>query len=234
MDRLLCTCPTRGRPEIIKNMLDSFQKTKHTNTDLVIFVDDDDPALSKYMDVLNNTYYHLGSRMPVAQIHNRLVKSHPDYDYYMPINDDVTFLEKGWDTSLMNAIEERGNGFGIAYGRDTDGESFYPPFPTFSIVSSNIVNSLGYIYPRELNKLFGDTFLLDIGRAIGKLYYVPEVVIKHKQPIHLDTYEHTTKEFYNSERDAYARYIDNNLDADVMKLFEAIISRSNTCLTSAR
>ncbi len=205
-------------------MLDSFNRTKNNNTDLVIYIDGDDPALPRYMDVLNNTYYHLGSRMPVAQIHNHLVNIHPDYDYYMPINDDVTFLEKGWDTSLMNAIKERGNGFGIAHGRDTDGEGFYPPFPTFGMMSASMVNVLGYIYPTTLKMLFGDTFFLDIGRATGRLFYVPEVVIKHKQPIHLDTYEWKSKDFFNSERYAYAEYIDNNLDKDVKKIFDAVIN----------
>lgn len=223
MDRLLCTCPTRGRPELLKNMIESFNKTKSENTDLVMYIDADDPKIDEYLHILNDYHYIIGIRMNVAQIHNYLVNSHSGYDYYMPINDDVTFIEKGWDSQLINAIKERGGGWGIAHGRDSDGEGFFKPFPTFGIVSGNIVKALGKIYPFELKMLFGDTFLLDFGRAIGRLFYVENVVIQHKQPIDKDYYEKKSDEFYNSERDAYANYIDNFLDKDVLKILYAIV-----------
>lgn len=223
MARLLLTCPSRGRPELIKMMIESFEKTKSSDSDLCIYLDNDDPNLIYYQENVDKKYYIVGERMHVAQIHNHLVNIHPSYDYYMAINDDIKFLTHNWDILLINAINERGGGWGIAHGRDTDGVEYYPQFPTFSVVSRNIINTLGYMYPLELKKLFGDTFLLDIGRAIGKLFYVPSVLIKHKQPVELDTYEHTSKEFYNSERDAYAKYIDKKLDNDVNILLEAIV-----------
>lgn len=222
MVKLLLTCPSRGRPELIKEMIKSFEETKSIQSDLCIYLDNDDPNLIYYNDNVDKKYYIVGDRMPVAQIHNHLVSIHPSYDYYMPINDDVKFMNKCWDIMLINAINERGGGWGIAHGRDTDGVNFFPQFPTFSVVSRNIINTIGYIYPTELKMLFGDTFLLDIGRAIGKLFYVPDVVIYHKQPTHLDTYEIKSQEFYNSERDAYAKYIDDKLDSDVDKLLNAI------------
>lgn len=220
--RLLLTCPSRGRPELIKTMIESYEMTKSNDSDLCIYLDNDDPNLIYYIENIDKKYYIVGDRMPVAQIHNHIIDIHPAYQYYMPINDDIKFLNNGWDIMLINAINERGGGWGIAFGRDTDGVEFYPQFPTFSVVSRNIINTIGYVYPRELKMMFGDTFLLDIGRAIGKLFYVPDIVIQHKQPVHLDTYEVKSKDFYNSERDAYAKYIDNKLEDDVNKLLEAI------------
>lgn len=222
MARLLLTCPSRGRPELIKEMIKSFEDTKTEESDLCIYLDNNDPHLSYYVENIDKKYYIVGEQMPVAQIHNHIVDIHPTYEYYMPVNDDMKFINKCWDILLINAINERGDGWGISYGRDTDGKEFFPQFPTFSVVSRNIINTIGYLYPRELKMLFGDTFLLDIGRAIGKLFYVPSVVIYHKQPVHLDTYDRKSEQFYNSERDAYARYIDNNLEKDVEKLLEAI------------
>jgi len=139
----------------------------------------------------------------------------------MPINDDIIFRTKGWDKILINVIENKGKGWGIAYGDDCTNNHRYN-LPTFGLVSGNIVRTLGYIYPRELLALFGDTFLLDIGRAIGKLFYCPDVIIEHKRVIDDINDPRASRFFEKNERLAYANYIDNNLDKDIAKIFDAI------------
>lgn len=221
-NRLLCTCPSRGRPELLRRMIDSFNKTRASNTDLVVYVDDDDPRLDEY----KSDYIMVGKRMNVAQIHNHLVAINPGYDYYMPINDDVTFESPNWDEILIEAIESKGDGWGISFGNDTTGNHKHS-LPTFGMMSGNIVKTLGYFYPLELKMLNGDIFLLDIGRAIGKLYYCPNVVIKHSPPgvasgAFVPNDHRSSAEFAKQDTKAYADYIDNNLDRDIAKIFDAI------------
>ncbi len=239
MDRVLLTCPTRGRPELLENMLKSFYETRSENTDILICIDDDDLCLEEYHKMLyGKQQYYIQPRQNVAQIHNFLVRENPGYDFYMPINDDITFLTKDWDKKLISAIKERGDGFGIVYGDDMTGNDKFE-LPTFGMVSANIVNTLGYFYPLELKMMFGDTFLLDIGRAIGKLFYCPNVKIKHSPPgfaegAFVPGDHRMDKSLFRSEQLAYREYINNKLDKDVEKLFQAIISRSESCSVSVK
>lgn len=223
-NRVLLTCPSRGRPELLKEMLESFRETHSPGTDLVIYLDNDDPRLNEYD---NNNMVYIGQRMHVAQIHNHLVNAHPGYDFYMPVNDDITFKTKGWDRILSDTINNKGNGWGIAYGDDSTGNAssnkFNLPIPSFGMISSNIIKTLGHMYPLELKMMFGDTFLLDLGRAIGKLFYCPEVILKHTPPGYVLNDHREGSHFYKTEQLAYAQYIDNNLDNDISKIFDAII-----------
>lgn len=232
MNNVLLTCPSRGRPELLKKMIESYNDTISAGTKLAIYLDDDDPKLKEYCFNIQNEKGRISSgvwvmpRMNVAQIHNWLINQYPDYDYYMPINDDITFQTKEWSNILINAIKEKGNGWGISYGNDTTGNDKYN-LPTFGMVSANIVMTLGYLYPLELKMMFGDTFLLDIGRALGKLYYCPEVIIKHSPPgFAKDAFVpgdyRMSPTLYKEEQLAYAKYIDNKLDLDVKTLFDAI------------
>lgn len=223
MDRLLLSCPSRGRPQKIKEMLDSYYKTKSAGTDLVIYLDDDDPKLAEY-DLHGSKIWVL-PRMHVAQIHNWIAKQYPEYDYYMPINDDVIFRTKGWDKILIDEIKVKGDGWGISYGNDLCGNISHE-LPTFGMLSANIVNTLGYVYPKELLALFGDTYLLDLGRAIGKIFYCASVTIEHQRPASNADDVRISDEFNKRERAAYASYIDKNLDRDVAKIFDAICTGS--------
>lgn len=221
MGRLLLSCPSRGRPHRIKEMLKSFEETRSEFTDIMIVLDEDDPRLGEYE--LNGYRFEVRKRDFVAQIHNYIVNSNPCYDFYMPINDDVIFKHKGWDITLMSTINQKGDGWGISYGNDLCGNTRWE-LPTFGCVSGSIVRTLNSIYPHELNALFGDTFLLDLGRAIGRLFYCPEVIIEHIRLLDYENDYRTSKDFEDRDRRAYAKYIDNRLDDDVNKIFSEIVS----------
>ena len=224
MNKVLLSCPSRGRPDLLRRMVDSFYETVSFGTKLVIYLDDDDPRLSEYA-ILNNEIIQtiVGKRMNVAQIHNLIATWNMDYEYYMPINDDIIFRTKSWDIILSETIKIKGDDWGISYGDDLTNNNAFN-LPTFGMLSGNIVRTLGHVYPLELKALFGDTYLLDIGRAIGKLFYCSDVIIEHKQPgFYIKEDVRISEEFDKLERDAYAKYIDNNLDNDVKKLFNAIV-----------
>ena len=45
MKKLLVMVPSRGRPKRIKEFLESYTRTKSEGTDLVVYVNNDDPVL---------------------------------------------------------------------------------------------------------------------------------------------------------------------------------------------
>jgi hypothetical protein len=231
-NRLICTCPSRGRPKLLKQMLESFYKTKSPNTDIGIYIDKDEPLMSEYDDILFGKYpYYVLPRIPVAQAHNFIVNQNPNYDFYMPINDDITFITPGWDKILIDAINNKGEGWGISYPDDST-ENWKHNLPTFGMMSGNIVKTIGHLYPLELKISFGDNFLLDIGRAMGRLFYCSNAVIRHTPPgICAQAYVpgdlRLNPALHKEEELAYARYIDNKLDSDLSKIFEAIINEKS-------
>lgn len=229
MDRVLLSCPSRQRPDRIQGMIRSFARTRSNNTDLVIYLDEDDPTLDQYKQLPEYMFvdamgirFEIHPRTYLAHIHNNIINNNTGYDYYMPVNDDITFLTPQWDEKLVSTIQEKGGGWGISYGNDLAGNHRYE-LPTFGMVSGNIVRELGYIYPPEVYALFGDTFLLDLGRALGKIFYNPDVIIAHDRRLdYMDDYR-ASLEFDKRDRKAYASYFDSgNFDRDVKKIFDAI------------
>ena len=49
MKSILAICPTRERVEKCRRMLDSFDKNKTEETDIVFCLDDDDPFFAEYI-----------------------------------------------------------------------------------------------------------------------------------------------------------------------------------------
>lgn len=231
-NRLLCTCPSRGRPELLERMVESFYKTRSENVDLVIYLDKDDPKLKEYkLREGFNVNTVIRDRMNVAQIHNQIVFDNPGYGFYMPINDDITFISNEWDAILIEAIEEKGAGWGIAFCDDSTGNHRHN-LPTFGAMSVNIINAIGHLYPLELRILYGDNFMFDLGRAIGRLFYCPKAIVNHQPPgvansAFVPGDRRLSPTLVKEDNLAYKKYIDTKLDSDVQKIFEAIINEKN-------
>ena len=53
MKPILTICPSRERPERLKEMIESFIKTS-SQSDLVVVLDEDDPCMDKYERIVSN------------------------------------------------------------------------------------------------------------------------------------------------------------------------------------
>ena len=79
---------------------------------------------------------------------------------------------------MIDKIEQEG-GLGIAYGNDLlQGDKL----PTAAVLSANIIKVMGYIMPPELTHLRIDVAWRKLGVSIGKLFYMPEIIIEHLHP----------------------------------------------------
>lgn len=221
-NRLLVMCPSRGRPDRIKDMLASYDATKSIGTSLVIVLDNDDPKVNDYE--LTGRTVIVQNRHDVSKIYNFLVGKYNKHKYYCAINDDMVFRTNGWDDILIGEIEKNG-GWGIAFGDDRI-HSGRLQRPTNTVISGNIVRALGYIYPPELYALLGDVFLGDLGKALGRLYYRPDVVIEHKHYCANTAPNDDTYRFGESrhaqEKEIYAKYKAERFTIDVAKVSGAL------------
>ena len=95
---------------------------------------------------------------------------------------------------------------------------------TAVMISSNIVEILGYMAPPKLIHLYMDNFWMSLGKALNCLTYVPEAVIEHmhyvagKSEKDEQYAEVNSSEMYKKDQDTFVEYVKNDLKPDLEKL----------------
>jgi len=94
-------------------------------------------------------------------------------------NDDLVWHTPGWDVRLQQAYEHAFPDFvGVLWCNDGSARN---PMPcTFPVVSRKWCEIAGYFTPECFHFLYHDTWIADIGARIGRLCYVPDVLIEHR------------------------------------------------------
>lgn len=225
-DDLLVIIPTRGRPQAVPAILEAWQTTGAT-ADLLFAVDDDDPELDAYeeqgkaaVEAGMHPFWHIGKRLRLCGTLNQVaVKMAPRYQFLAFLGDDHRPGTAGWDERFRICLS---GGPGIVYGNDLlMGETM----PTAVAMTSDIVTTLGYMAPPALVHLCLDLVWLDWGNGMGRITYLPDVIIEHLHPAagkaSLDQgYEEcNSPEQVSVDAQAYYAYRDDGgLDTDLGKL----------------
>lgn len=218
---LLVIVPSRGRPENITRLWEAWQATATGAADLLVCLDLDDPVADEYTAA---PYAHvLWSWTTRNGFAPRLTAEAVHYaqHYYALASwgDDHVPRTKGWDAALLDALRDMGTGF--AYGDD----GFQGPnIPTACAMTSDIVTTLGWMTPPGLAHLYVDNVWKDMGKAIDRLAYLPDVLIEHLHPatgkVEWDdlTRDANTGDAYTADLAAYERWKLTDMEADVDKL----------------
>jgi hypothetical protein len=222
--RLLMICPSRGRPANVARLLWAWKQTAG-QAHLLIAVDDDDPELDAYHDVLHTADAgHFAARIEprrrLGPTLNRLATINVNaYDAIGFLGDDHVPRTVGWDSQILVELTRLGTGF--VYGNDLlQG----PTLPTAVAMTSNIIRTLGWMVPPGLVHLYIDNAWLDIGRGLGRIAYLPDVVIEHVHPVAGkaewdDRYaEVNSAEQTNADHAAYVAWVRESMPTDVEKL----------------
>ena len=234
--RLLTICPSRDRPELCKRMLESFDTTKtQSDTEIIVYVAEDDPQLGQYKELLKNRLHIIGVRRQLVKVLNHIsCELYPDIPFYQEVNDDHIYRTQDWDRMLVRQIELQGNGWGISFGNDlmTNEPWHIVRHPSAAVISGNIVRTLGYFVLPELDHLFTDTYLRDIGEGINSYYRRIDIIIEHchwisKKAEMDDNYKMVySQESYIKARKIYYTWQKYQKSIDIDKLLKA---RKETC-----
>jgi hypothetical protein len=223
---LVTIVPSRGRPSNVDRLWWAFKATAD-KADLVVAVDEDDPHLEGYLDMLERAEggYELvvGPRLRMVGTLNKVATEHTEgYRYVGFMGDDHLPRSKGWDTAYIAALDGASPG-GVVYGNDLiQGEIM----PTQVALDRRIVETLGYMVPPELVHLAADLFWCEIGKALGTLRYLPDVVIEHLHPLvgraewDPGYAEANSLERSSEDHTAYQDYLSTRFVGDVAKLKE--------------
>jgi hypothetical protein len=172
-------CPTRGRPENAVRLHEAFKATTGPEAAIVFAVDQDDPKRSAYVET--GVPMVIGPRLRIGGTLNRLTADWRDRASIFAfgfLGDDHLVQTEGWSLRFLAELDRMGTG--MVYGNDLiQGENL----PTAIAMTTDIITALGYMVPGGLVHLEIDTAWKLLGQAIGRLTYLPDVVIEHMHPI---------------------------------------------------
>lgn len=172
---MIVLVPTRGRPENIKALREAVDATAVGNPRFIFAVDVDDPKADAYVGL--GEEFIIGGPARLGPWLNELALRYAPEDSIIGfMGDDHRPRTHAWDQKIELALTTPG----IAYGNDLIQG---PNLPTAAFISRQIIYELGYMVPPGLVHLYIDNAWKSLGEGIGRLRYLPEVVIEHCHPI---------------------------------------------------
>ena len=219
-DRLAVLVPSRGRPHNAERLRDSMAATCRGNTELILGIDTDDPALDGYL--------HLGLELQIEKdLRRQLVgwlnlmatdRLQAGYDYLGHLGDDNIARTDGWDVRIMEALEQ--NLF--AFGNDLDPGREPGSLSIHIFMRTTVVERLGYMGPPQIQHMYVDPVWYAWGTRTS-IVYLDDVVLEHmhytvnsKAP-HDETYGLSTS-LIPDDCLRYNDYCATGLNADIEKL----------------
>lgn len=184
MDDLLVLVPTRGRPQSAVRMVEAWEKTDTMNARLTFVTDDDDPELEAYRTLATEGVIKGLVTLPAPGVPgitiplNRAATIFQDTAKVIGfMGDDHAPRTTGWEDRVIEAADTCCPR--VVYGNDLfQGAAL----PTAAFVPSRMIRAMGFMSPPVLRHLYVDNFWLQLGRDLGGLRYLPEVVIEHLHP----------------------------------------------------
>jgi len=174
MKKLAVIVPSRNRPQNVVDLSNHILEYSDSSN-LIFGFDDDDQT--NYEPIPGTMFHRLPRTRIGGTINTLAIMYAKHYEYICFMGDDHRPKTKSWDTKL---IEPLLNKPGFSYGNDLlQGKNL----PTAIVMSSSIINALGYMVPPTLKHFYFDNFWMDLGNAINSLHYFDDVIIEHIHPL---------------------------------------------------
>jgi hypothetical protein len=213
--------PTKGRPQNALRLQKTFEQTTTLNTRPVFILSEGDDKLSEYQG-LSETITVFPDKPGFVSPLNLGYYQDRRYRYSFALGfmgDDHLPRTVGWDERIVKTLLELKAG--LVYGNDKFQEQ---SIPTQAFMTADIALALGFMTLPRLKHLYADNFWLDFGNALGKIKYLPDVVIEHLHPAAGKAQHDIGYEFSGSfsldceDRNTYEQYIKEDLEGDVRKV----------------
>lgn len=184
MQKISLIAPTRKRPHLVRKVLKSISDTVSNpkNIDILFYIDDDDSVTIAEIDKIINEFaeldisYKIGKRMWISKYVNELYPL-TNSPLLMAFSDDLEFKTKNWDVIVNNEFDKVPDQILLVYPKDTIQNE---KVATLQFVSRKAIDIVGYFSPPYFEVWYGDMWLHEIYKQLGRLKYLPEVIIEHQ------------------------------------------------------
>ena len=158
--KLLVMCSSYNYPEGLIEMYNSFLETKSEETEIKIYVSEDDPRIEDYKKL--DIPIEFGEHKYMVGVMNYFSSKY-DAEAYQLICDDHIYLKKGWDVLILEKIKE------VGYVSFFDKDDYSNKNPTADVLRFDIVRKLGYfIYPK-FRQAYLEPFMQHLARKVGNI-----------------------------------------------------------------
>lgn len=183
--KLLIKFPTRNRPDKFFKMLDKYYLyLRDNNFMFIITCDRDDVTMNNdsvhaKLNSYPNLKYYFGNSKSKIEAVNADIDSNIDFDILLLASDDMEPVLPGYDLNIKNKMSK--------YFSDTDGVLWYNDgfqrdnLNTLVIVGKKYYERFNYIYHPAYQSLYCDTEFTLVSKALRKVQYFDEILIKHIQ-----------------------------------------------------
>jgi len=216
--------PSRGRPHRVRDVYDSYMDTRALpDTKLTWILSQQDPKLQAYFatDLIDDWLVLESDFDTLTKKLNRAAEMSKYADILGFVADDNIFRTDGWDIRIRDALEKPG----LAYGNDLyQGAGL----PTSVFISNEIVKALGWFALPTSDHMYLDNAWKTLGERLGRLVYLPDVVIEHMHPVvgkggWDETYSlSNTSERLSNDRVAFENWANGEIELDIQKINEAV------------
>lgn len=182
-------CPSRGRPEFARDLLESIRATAATiGVQLVLRLDEDDPALERYAELVagSDVTTIVGPRVVLSECWNEAAER-AVWDVLMLCGDDIRFRTPHWDDRVMSVIWSVPDKIVLVHGRDGIQDDRVATHP---FMHRRWMETVGYFVPPYFASDYNDMWLTEVADAIGRRQYLADLYTEHLHPVagkyHLD------------------------------------------------
>jgi len=224
-------CPSRGRPEFAKRLVDTATETQKGQTEFLFYLNDDDKKLEQYKDLLNEKHYTIGPNQSTCYSWN-LMCDKASHDIVMLMGDDVQVKTKYWDQLIVEQFNKYEDKIlmvvpsdGRRKGTKNLGNEIKlwgdKPLPAAHFaVHKNWTNTLGYLAPPYFWHFYVDSYTQKVARKLNRCLYLPTVEFKAKKIINDDAGKQVRHNLNINNRDdfVWTKVRDRHLQTDVSML----------------
>ena len=171
-------CPSRGRPENLKRLIESIRKTASNiqAIEILVYLDDDDSTVdeSDFEDYSNVKFFR-GRRVWMSNAQNFLYcKSRGEI--LMACADDFVFRTEGWDLEIKREFEKSHDKIQLVFGNDLGIHA--GKIPTHFFLHKTYPEALGtWVMPGRAS--LWDLWHYETSKAINRITYRDDLVIEH-------------------------------------------------------
>ena len=236
--------PTRQRPARLAQFIMSvYQHTSNKErVEMLIYVDNDDPAREQYMDFFEHCQTEFQNFLRIHFLFDEpksVSKSWNDLyersvgDIIIMGNDDLMYRTPQWDVRVEQAVEQYPDEIYCMWMEDGINSGAHCAFP---IVSRKWCETLGYFTPGVFHFGYNDTWVYDIAMRVDRTQFLNNIIGEH---LHFTQGKSQRDETYNRNRVEGRNYyqLDGVIfnspemiakrDLDAHKLLEVINDFSN-------
>ena len=176
---ILVIVPSRsngvGREKNVERFIQHWMLFTEGHSDICVSLDEDD---EHYYDRYEGVIYTVNPNERFAPKMNTAALHFKDKYKCIAFFGDDHVIKTNWETEMLDYFKSN-NGVGIAYGNDLlQGERL----PTAVCMTSNIIDTLGYMIPKTLLHMYADNFWIDLGKATNCIKYFPNIIWEHMHP----------------------------------------------------